>query len=147
MKHSFCCSGTREIRLTHTFHRLSPEFGFFFWMSFEGHKKKKRHILNKYFLSICASDYGGTSRLTKHILAAHIVMIIARTNAFWDIICETRTCCKTFPQVATVQEVLMARYAKHVGPLCENARNAPERRSSRSFAWKHHSITSFTFTT
>lgn len=26
----------------------------------------------------------------------------------------------------------MARYAKHVGPVCENARNAPERRSSRS---------------
>lgn len=28
-----------------------------------------------------------------------------------------------------VQELLMARYAKHVGPVCQNARNAPERRS------------------
>lgn len=27
----------------------------------------------------------------------------------------------------------MGRYAKHVGPVCENARNAPERRSSRSY--------------
>lgn len=28
-----------------------------------------------------------------------------------------------------VQELLMARYPKHVGPVCQNARNAPERRS------------------
>ena len=33
-------------------------------------------------------------------------------------------------QPATVHEVLMGRYAKHVGPVCENARNAPERRAS-----------------